>query len=182
MTRETAPSEQWRPVVGFEGVYEVSDQGRLRSLTRILTRSNGWPFPVKGRLLVPALRPSGYLAVCLCHNGQTAALVHRLVAAAFIPNPEDLPHVNHLNGIKTDNRVANLEWATPRSNALHAFSHNLRPSKKWGPQPIRCLNNDQVYPSIRAAAASLAICQSNISRALDLQAATKGHRFERVRI
>ena len=92
-----------------EGDYQVSNSGRMKSL------KHG-----KERFLKPVQTPGGYQQVCLYNGKAKRDLVHRLVARAFIPNPENKRTVNHKNGIKTDNRVDNLEWATYSENCLHA--------------------------------------------------------------
>lgn len=96
--------EIWKPIVGYEGLYEVSNKGRIRSL----------PFKYSQcKILKLVPRENGYLFLTLSKNRvQKAHSVHRLVAMAFIPNPEKKPTVNHKNEIRTDNRVENLEWAT----------------------------------------------------------------------
>ena len=99
--------EIWCPIKGYEGLYEVSDQGRVRSL------KSG-----KERILKPGSDKYGYLMVCLCKNGEKKnLLVHRLVAQAFIPNPDNLPQVNHKDENKTNNYVHNLEWCSSKYNA-----------------------------------------------------------------
>lgn len=99
--------EEWKPVVGYEGYYVVSNCGNVYSL-----RSNKVLKPIKTR--------AGYLRVHLSVNGIWKGLaVHRLVALAFIPNPENKPTVNHINEIKTDNRADNLQWATMREQNIH---------------------------------------------------------------
>lgn len=114
--------ETWRPVVGFEDLYEVSDFGRVRNI------ATG-----RGRRLFQVLRPGtnkvGYKIICLFrkHEGVTKT-VHRLVAQVFIPNPHCKPEVNHKNAIKTDNRSANLEWVTRLENARHSEALHLRTS------------------------------------------------------
>lgn len=109
-------TEEWRPVVGYEGSYEVSSMGTIRSLDRINSRGS-W---IKGRLMKPYMNQYGYMKVKLRIKGeQTGYSVHRLVAQAFITNPDDKPQVNHINENKTDNRVSNLEWVTIRENAVH---------------------------------------------------------------
>lgn len=101
--------ERWLPVAGFEGYYEVSDQGRVRSLDH---RDRTGRFH-KGRLLKPNTQRAGYLNVHLSKGEvKKTQRVHRLVASAFIENPMNHPEVNHINEDVTDNRACNLEWCT----------------------------------------------------------------------
>jgi len=111
MTTDTI--EVWREIPGYEGRYQVSDQGRVRG-------------PM-GRVLKPQRINSGYLVVHHCKGGRRYPhTVHRLVALAFLQGREPhRHHVNHKNGDKHDNRAANLEWCTPSENVLHAFATGL---------------------------------------------------------
>ena len=108
--------ETWRDVVGFEGFYEVSDKGRIHSVERRDSRGHRR----RGRILKPKYNRGGYLTVNLCKNGKLKTKnVHRLVAETFLPNPNDLPQVNHRDEVKDNNNVENLEWCDARYNSNH---------------------------------------------------------------
>ena len=103
--------EEWRPIEGYEGLYEVSNTGRVRSVDRFYYRLH------KGKVLSPTKDRYGYLTVTLNCNGKSKTIkIHRLVAQAFLPNPDNLPQVNHKDEDKTNNNVDNLEWCTAKYN------------------------------------------------------------------
>ena len=107
--------EIWCPIKGFEGLYEVSDQGRVRSLKF-----------GKERILKPIRMSKGYLFVNLCKNGEMKkCLVHRLVAQTFIPNPDNLPQVNHKDEDKENNSVQNLEWCDQKYNINYGIRNQM---------------------------------------------------------
>jgi len=113
-------AEEWRDISGYKGSYKVSNFGNVKSLERVVVRSDGVKRPFKERVLAPRYGTSGYTAVCLSVNSSVSQiLIHRLVAMTFIPNPENKTQVNHINEKKDDNRVQNLEWTTPLENVRH---------------------------------------------------------------
>lgn len=105
--------EQWKDIPGYNGTYQASNSGLVRSFAR----------STEPRMITPTTVKPGYLRLKLGHSG--SYLVHRLVALAFIPNPLELKTVNHINGIKTDNRVENLEWMSHKHNVQHAHLNGL---------------------------------------------------------
>jgi hypothetical protein len=117
--------EIWKDVIGFKNIYQVSDQGRVKSLYT----KNGHGKTYREHYMVGSYNNGGYKRLLLNRDGvRTYANFHRLVALAFIPNPENKKTINHINGIKDDNRVVNLEWATLQENITHAVINNLRGS------------------------------------------------------
>lgn len=125
-------AEEWKSINGYESIYEVSSTGKIRSVDRTIKRKSG-SMKVRGRLLSPSLlkHPQGkglaeYYVVTLSKNGKSNKfLVHRLVAEAFIPNPHNKPHVNHIDGNGRNNSVDNLEWVTPSENMVHAWNSGI---------------------------------------------------------
>lgn len=118
--------EQWRPVVGYEGFYEVSDLGRVKSLDREIHYQDGRIYFLKGRVLKNQLLKSGYVNVNLSVNGkQRVYTVHALVASAFIEKGEHDTQVNHKDGNKSSNRLDNLEWCCQSHNMKHAYKNGL---------------------------------------------------------
>ena len=117
--------EQWKEIQGHPN-YEVSDAGRVRSKTKKVVTKAGWSFTSEGRVLKPWF--ATYLTVQLTNNQRCT--VHRLVAMAFIDNPECKREVNHIDGNKRNNVVSNLEWVTRSENHTHAYYNNLRADNK----------------------------------------------------
>lgn len=112
------PGEEWRDIEGYEGLYQVSNLARVRSLQR-----------QKTRIIKPEIIHTGYLRVTLYKSGKTKShYVHILVAQAFIPNPENKKQVNHIDGNKQNNCIDNLVWVTPSENIIHAFKFGLAKS------------------------------------------------------
>ena len=115
MSVENLPNEIWKDVIGYEGLYQVSNMGRVKSLN--FNRE---------QILRASPNPKGYLHLSLSKNNRKRTWrVNIIVEKAFIPNPENKPTVNHLNGNKIDNRVENLAWATNAENTEHAVKTGL---------------------------------------------------------
>ena len=136
--------EIWKDVKGYEGYYEVSNIGNVRSVDRMVKHSKGGLRIYKGKTLVPCLSVDGYRLVHLSKlNVSEMKRVNRLVAEAFIPNPDSLPQVNHLDENKLNNRVDNLEWTTHKENTRYSVARPVIATLPNG--------NEEYYPSINNA-------------------------------
>ena len=123
--------EIWKNIEEYENYYQVSNYGKVKSLKRIIIRSDNKPYLQKEQLLKPGKTKKGYLQVVLTKEFKTKPCrVHRLVAQAFIPNPNNLPQVNHIDGNKENNNVSNLEWVSNYDNMQHSIKTGLRDIKK----------------------------------------------------
>lgn len=132
-------------VVGYEGLYEVTDTGGVYSLDRVVKRSDGETRNRKGRKLKTWTNSKGYEITEVSKNSVRKSIpVHRLVALAFIPNPENKPTVNHKDTNKQNNNVENLEWATHLENVKHANAHGLVPRMEGSLNGQSKLNEKQV--------------------------------------
>lgn len=119
--------EVWRDIPDYEGFYQASSLGRIRSVPRYVNGPRGKPILLKGRIMKPSAGPNGYLHFGASKHGKTTTTsVHRAVAMAFIDNEEGLPVINHKNGNKLDNYPWNLEWASTSENIDHALDTGLR--------------------------------------------------------
>ncbi len=138
-------NEYWVDVNGYEGIYQVSNMGRIKSYSRLLSVDS------IGRLRVLSADKFGYIRCGLNKDDKrTTIKVHRLVAEHFIPNPENKEQVNHKNMIKSDNRVENLEWATRSENTKHSYDNDSKRVRQFG---VLChfskLNNSDIINIFR---------------------------------
>lgn len=113
--------EIWKDIPGYEGLYQVSNLGRVKSLGRILNNGRG-QYSIKEAILKQNPNEKGYLMVCLTDRGKKTHKVHRLVAQSFIKHPGGKCEVNHIDGSKLNNKACNLEWVTHRENMQHSFA------------------------------------------------------------
>ncbi len=164
--------EIWKDIVGYEGCYQVSDKGRVRSVDRIAHNRYG-TFLRKGQIVKSYT--GVYECITLCVDGvKYLTGVHRVMARAFIPNPENKPQVNHINGIKTDNRLDNFEWVDRAENQEHAYSIGLQKPKKGADnvcsKPVQMCSMSGVvlkeYTSLMEAAKENNLRQGSISNVL----------------
>jgi hypothetical protein len=144
--KESAIQTQiWKAIPRYEGYYQISNLGNIKSLSRTRKSGRGSVALTKERYLKTFQYKKGYLYCVLCKEGiRTNQSIHRLVAGAFLSNTDNKPCVNHKNGIKTDNSICNLEWVTKSENSLH--SANVL-GKKTRSKKVVCVETGKGYPS-----------------------------------
>ena len=177
--------EIWKDIEGYEGIYQVSNFGRAKSLGRVIDTKNGRT-TVKGVIMSPCGKP--YLFVYLNKNHKSKYhAVHRLVAQAFIPNLENKPQVNHIDGNKTNNAVSNLEWVTQSENMLHAYRIGLEKSPKgrhnyWSEKKTKAIHLNGIellFNSVTECSKALGIGKRRIRYLRQYgKTSASGYRFE----
>ena len=168
--------EEWRDIEGYEGYYQVSNHGNVRSLDRTTLGRDGVKYPHKGVVFKPTTNKNGYKYVVLKKDGGFKGYtVHGLVARAFVEKANGKTEVNHKDGDKTNNRVSNLEWVTHSENEKHAVKTGLLNmakaqmiSAEQHRKPVRQIGEDgkvlAVFESATEASAALGICRRSIAR------------------
>lgn len=163
--------EVWKDVVGYEGYYQISNFGRVRSLDRLTRSSTNLEYKgtMRGRVLKPIDNNKGYFMVALAKNGSAKwKLISRLVAKAFIPNPNNYPIVNHKNEIKKDNVVDNLEWCTQKYNVNYGIGNETNTQLKYKKVKMLTESGDfiKTFDSVQEASENTGIFSTNICRAI----------------
>ena len=161
-------SEIWKPIVGYEGLYEVSNKGRVRSLPRITHYDAGYEKRNNGKILTPSkaskYKTCDYYRVSLSKGNKAKSVpVHRLVAEHFVQKKDGCNFVNHIDGNKHNNAAENLEWVTPQGNKLHAVYTGID-VPNYGIKRVYCVTNGEVYPSASFAAKKLGLIDSSVAK------------------
>jgi hypothetical protein len=142
--------EIWKDITGFEGRYQISSLGKVKSLAKNVVTYRGGVLRYPDRILKPSKSPTGYLVVALYNNGQRKDIhVHKLVALAFVVNTNSKPQVNHIDGNKSNNHADNLEWVTSSENHRHAFKLGLRKPIRGEKHGACKLSNQDVVEIIK---------------------------------
>lgn len=146
----TRHNEEWKDIEGYEGIYQISNMGRVKSLSRKIWNGVKF-FQSSEKILKPGIDSVGYCVVSLYKNDGKAQTVrvHRLVAKAFIPNPNAYRVINHIDANRTNNNVTNLEWCTHKQNSAHAIKIG---SMNKMMHPVQVVETGQVFPSLSECA------------------------------
>lgn len=167
-------AEEWRNIPGYEGYYEVSNKGNVRSVDRTVVKSNGAVSLVHGKPTAIARSGSPYLSVTLYKdNKQSTKTVHKLVAQAFIINPEGLPEVDHIDNNPKNNCVENLRWVSAKENTAHRVASRSSCKAK----EVYCIDTGETFPSLAAAGRSVQAGTQQVIDSINSGSCCKGKVF-----
>ena len=168
--------EIWKSIKGYEGLYEISNFGRVKSMPKLRMK--------KEKIMKPSNR-GGYLRISLSKDGISKSFyIHRLVAESFIPNLDGKKEVNHIDGNKKNNNASNLEWSTRSENMKHAFKTGLsKPKDNAISRAVIKVNLNtgeeiQIYKSIKDASVDMGLTPQSIFKALKRGRASGGYKWE----
>lgn len=182
-------NEIWRDILGFESIYQVSNLGRVKRLyreDRYIRKDTGKACIRRvGEKILKPIHSKEYDEVDLYHNNVSSyRRIHRLVAEMFVPNPDHLSEVNHIDGDKRNNCAENLEWCTAKENIAHARRIGLRKDPAKGiyrkPVKLRCIQTGTTYNNIKQAAECLGLSYSYLSDCINRNKPCHGYTFERL--
>lgn len=170
--------EIWKDIKNYEGLYQISNTGKVKRLSKIILGKNGTKQLIKEKIMNGSITFNGYVRVGLSKNGKVTKIrIHRLVAETFIPNPNNLKQINHIDGDKTNNNINNLEWVTPSENIKHAYRNKLiiapkgKKSSLYGKRnglcknskKVICITTDTIFDSIIEIERKYGISHQSIS-------------------
>lgn len=174
-------NEIWKEIPGYEGCFEVSNLGNFRSKDRKVPSRWGGFRNYPGKPLKVENMGDGYCRIVLMKDASKKRFMcHRLVAMTFIPNPDNLPYVNHKDGNRSNNCVDNLEWCNQSQNERHAIDVLGKTMKnKTNPKPVKCIELDKTFKSMRAAVEFLGkpACNEGIKKAITANRKYHGYTF-----
>ena len=166
--------EIWKDIIGYEGSYQVSNTGKVKSLDRVIKDAKK-EYIKRGNLLKITDNGNGYKIVSLSKKGRKNNYVHRLVATHFISNPDNKPQVNHKDGIKSNNFKYNLEWCSVKENQVHAHKIGLQPIRGNKSNSIKVIDtsNNMIFDCIKDASDFFNIKYNLLKLALNSRAKPK---------
>lgn len=171
--------EIWKDIPGYENLYQVSNNGRIKSIGHYTRNNiNGGTRLTKGIVLSPYIMPNGYYQVQLSKKGKKEKhYVHRLVALAFLNNEKNMSDVNHIDGNKSNNFVENLEWCSHRDNQIHMVKSRM--TKKAC--PVLCLETREIYNSMSEAERETNIDRHSIKKSCESEKSYRGYHWRFVK-
>lgn len=182
--------EVWKDIPELTGKYQASSIGRIKSIERTIKQANGRMRTFPSKILKPFIDQWGYPRICLYKEDCSPKKykVHRLVAMAFIPNPHNLPIVNHIDHDRTNSKVENLEWCTVKENVNHMIKAGRQPIQKtgfnhWASKSVIAIKistgERTIFGSQKDAARKLGLYQTHVNGCITgRQKTTNGYRFE----